>query len=185
MSIHQLSVSHDERQDRLLWRLNTLEGQEFQFWLTRRMLARLWPALNQALLKLHASAPGLAASDTIALQMLRDFKRDNLMASADFKTPFASGAKEKPLGQEPLLVTDAHLSLDAKGGMGVLLEQRWGNQCKSCQLNLSVDLVEGLLLLTQQALQSADWGLPQPESVPSKAAGPAEAGPADAQPYKH
>ncbi|MBD8050872.1 hypothetical protein [Limnohabitans radicicola] len=185
MSIHQLSVSHDERQDRLLWRLNTLDGQEFQFWLTRRMLTRLWPAMNQSLLKWHASAPGLAASDTISLQMLRDFKRDNLMASADFKTPFASGAKEKPLGQEPLLVTDAHLSMDPQGGMGLLLEQKIGEHCKSCQLNLSVDLVEGLLLLTQQALQSADWALPTTEGVASEAASPAEVTPPTAQSYKH
>jgi len=116
MSIHQLSVNHDERQDRLLWRLNTLAGQEFQFWLTRRMLARLLPALNQSMLKLHASQPELATSDTTSLQMLRDFRRENLVANADFKTPFASAPKETPLGQAPLLVTDAHLTLDGQGG---------------------------------------------------------------------
>jgi len=185
MSIHQLSVSHDERQDRLLWRLNTLEGQEFQFWFTRRMLTRLLPALNQSLLKLHASAPGLAASDTISLQMLRDFQRENLMANADFKTPFAAGAKGNPLGQEPLLVTDAHLSLDEQGGMGLVLEQKIGDQCKSCQLNLSADLVEGLLLLTQQALQNADWALPAIEGVHSEASDPDGATSATGQAYKH
>ena len=183
MSIHQLSVSHDERQDRLLWRLNTLEGQEFQFWLTRRMLTRLLPALNQTLLKLHACEPGLAASDTISLQMLRDFRRENLMAHADFKTPFAGDAKEKPLGQEPLLVTDAHMSVDAQGGLGLTLEEKMGEQCKSCQLTLSADLVEGLLLLTQQALQGADWALPTQETAappePSESAAPA------APSYKH
>lgn len=167
MSIHQLSVSHDERQDRLLWRLNTLDGQEFQFWLTRRMLTRLLPALNQTLFKLHAAQPGLAASDTASLQMLRDFQRENLMAHADFKTPFASSAKEKPLGLEPLLVTDARMSLRAQGGLGLTLEEKNGEQCKSCQLTLSGDLVEGLLLLTQQALHSADWALPALDSAPA------------------
>lgn len=183
MSIHQLSVSHDERQDRLLWRLNTLDGQEFHFWLTRRMLTRLLPALNQTLLKLHATAPGLAASDTISLQMLRDFRRENLMAHADFQTPFSSGAKDKPLGQEPLLVTDAHMSLNAQGGLGLTLEEKNGEQCKSCQLTLSGDLVEGLLLLTQQALQGADWALPALESAP--AAGPSGQDASAASGYKH
>jgi hypothetical protein len=37
MNIHQLSVNHDERQDRLLLRLNTQDLKEFRFWLTRRM----------------------------------------------------------------------------------------------------------------------------------------------------
>lgn len=177
MSIHQLSVSHDERQDRLLWRLNTQAGQEFQFWLTRRMLVRLLPVLNQALLKLHANEPRLAASDTISLQMLRDFKRENLMAHADFKTPFAAGVMEDALGQAPLLVTDAHLSLNTEAGMGLVLEEKVGEQSKSCQLHLSGDLVEGLLLLTQQALANAEWALPalegtRPESSSAEGASP-------------
>ena len=185
MSIHQLSVSHDERQDRLLWRLNTLDGQEFQFWLTRRMLVRLLPALNQSLLKLHASAPGLASSDTLSLQMLRDFKRENLMAHADFQTPFASNTTEKPLGEVPLLVTDAHLSLNAQGGMGLVLEEKTGELVKSCQLNLSGDLVEGLLLLTQQALQSADWALPAGEGQPDSGAQADELAASQGPSYKH
>lgn len=185
MSIQQLSVSHDERQDRLLWRLNTSDGQEFQFWLTRRMLTRLLPALNQSMLKLHASEPGLAASDTMSLQMLRDFKRENLMVHADFKTPFAAGARGTPLGQEPLLVTDAHLSLDAQGGLSVVLEQKVGDSAKSCQLSLSGDLAEGLLMLTQQALHSADWALPAVDGE-SAAPSPSPEGTAAAtQTYKH
>lgn len=186
MSIHQLSVSHDERQDRLLWRLNTLDGQEYKFWLTRRMLTRLLPALNQSLLKLHAAEPGLAASDTVSLQMLRDFRRENLKASADFKTPFATSNQQNPLGQDPLLVTDAHLSLNAQGGMGVVLEQKTDNSVKSCQLNLSADLVEGLLMLTQQALQSADWALPAITSAHSSETTTQETGTPPTPPqYKH
>ena len=185
MSIHQLSVSHDERQDRLLWRLNTLDGQEFQFWLTRRMLTRLLPVLNQSMLKLHATDPGIAASDTISLQMLRDFKRENLMAHADFKTPFASGAHDTPLGQAPLLVTDAHLSLDAQAGMSLVLEQKIGDHTQSCQLTLSGDLVEGLLMLTQQALQNAEWALPPIEGESSARQPTQEAPPATTPSYKH
>ena len=185
MSIHQLSVSLDERQDRLLWRLNTLDGHEYQFWLTRRMLLRLLPALNQSLLKLHASDPGLAASDTLSLQMLRDFRRENLMASADFQTPFASNTTDKPLGEVPLLVTDAHLSLDAQGGMGLVLEEKTGEWVKSCQLKLSGDLVEGLLLLTQQALQSADWALPAGEGQPDSGAQADELAASQGPSYKH
>ena len=184
MSIHQLSVSHDERQDRLLLRLNTLEGQEFQFWLTRRMLTRLLPALNQSLLKLHATEPGLAASDTISLQLLRDFRRENLMAHGDFKTPFASTSQVKPLGQDPLLVTDAHLSLNEHGGLGLVLEEKMGKQCKSCQLNLSGDLVEGLLMLTQQALHNADWALQRVQAAGTDASH-AEEKPTPAPGYRH
>ena len=46
MHIHQLNVSHVERQDRLLLRLNTQTAEEFRFWLTRRMTLRLTQALE-------------------------------------------------------------------------------------------------------------------------------------------
>ena len=181
MIIHQLSVRHDERQDRLLWRLNTKEGQEYQFWLTRRMLTRLLPVLNQALLKLQATEPGLASSDTVSLQMLRDFKRENLMAHADFKTPFVPGTMEMSLGPLPMLVTEARLSMETPGSLGLVLEEKMGDQGKSCQLTLASDLVEGLLLLTQQALQSADWSVPFHGSLPAERLADASS----VQPYKH
>jgi hypothetical protein len=64
MNIHQLSVSYDERQDRLLLRLNTQDRQEFRFWLTRRMALRLFPAIEQSVQRMEASQPGVAAPDT-------------------------------------------------------------------------------------------------------------------------
>ena len=70
MNIHQLSISHDERQDRLLLRLNTLAGEEYRFWLTRRMVILILPALTQMLARLEAAQPGLAASDAPAQHLL-------------------------------------------------------------------------------------------------------------------
>ncbi len=166
-----MSVSHDERQDRLLWRLNTREGHEYKFWLTRRMLMRLLPALNQVLLKIHATDPAVVATDTTTLQMVRDFKREDLLARADFKTPFATTGQAHPLGQDPLLLTDVRLSMSKPRGLGLLLEQKTGEGVHSCQLNLSTDLVEGLLVLMQKALKNAEWGLPEvPNAEPDQSA---------------
>lgn len=166
-----MSVSHDERQDRLLWRLNTREGHEYKFWLTRRMLARLLPALNQALLKIHATDPAVVASDTATLQMVRDFKREDMLARADFKTPFVSTGQKHPLVQEALLLTDVRLSMNKPRSLGLLLEQKTGDGTHSCQLSLSIDSVEGLLVLIQKALKNADWALPEiPKAEPDPSA---------------
>ena len=56
MNIHQLSVHHEERQDRLLLRLNTKDQQEFRFWLTRRMTLRLLPAIEKTAVRLGHTA---------------------------------------------------------------------------------------------------------------------------------
>jgi len=68
MQIHQLSISHDEVQDRWLVRLNTQDAQESRFWLIRRMPLRLLPSV----LRLEAAQPGVAASD--GLQTLSRLK---------------------------------------------------------------------------------------------------------------
>ena len=76
MNIHQLSVNHDERQDRLLLRLNTQDLKEFRFWLTRRMSLRLMPAIEQSAERLEAAQPGVAVTDAPSQQLLSELKRD-------------------------------------------------------------------------------------------------------------
>lgn len=112
MGIHQLSVLHDERQDRLLLRVNTQEGEEFRFWLTRRMVARLLPAVEQAVGKLESQRSGVLAPDAPTRQMLTDMQREAFMQQADFKTPYAPPPGMRlPLGEQPLLVTDVQISV--------------------------------------------------------------------------
>ena len=160
MNIHQLSVSYEERQDRLLLRLNTQDQQEFRFWLTRRMSLRLLPAIDQSVARLEASQPGVAAPDTTSQKMLTELKRDAFLQKADFSTPFEAKAERKPLGEEPLLITDAQLSLQAGGGLLITFQEKSAEGAvKSCQLNLQASLVHGLIHLIQQALVKADWAL--------------------------
>ena len=174
MNIHQLSVSYEERQDRLLLRLNTQDHQEFRFWLTRRMSLRLLPAIDQSVARLEASQPGVAAPDTTSQKMLTELKRDAFLQKADFSTPFEAKAERKPLGEEPLLITDAQLSLQANGGLLITFQEKSvEGAVKSCQLNLQASLVHGLIHLIQQALVKADWGVastPAPAAVEITAA---------------
>ena len=159
MHIHQLSVNHDERQDRLLLRLNTQDAQEFRFWLTRRMATRLLPAMDQSLVRLEAAQPGVAAADSRAQQILTDIKRDAFLQTADFATPFVAQAQQLPLGQEPMLVTDAQLNLQPNGSLQIVFQQKTGDAIQSCHLNLKSPLVHGLVHLVRQTMDKADWGL--------------------------
>lgn len=159
MNIHQLSVSYEERQDRLLLRLNTQDRQEFRFWLTRRMGLRLLPAIDQSVVRMEASQPGVAALDTSSQKMLTEIKRDAFLQKADFSTPFDATAEQNPLGQLPMLITDAQLSLQTGGGLEITFQEKSNDApVKSCQLNLQASLVHGLVHLVQQALVKADWG---------------------------
>jgi hypothetical protein len=159
MNIHQLSVHHDERQDRLLLRLNTQDQQEFRFWLTRRMTLRLMPAIQQSTVRLEAAQPGVAATDAPAQHLLTELKRDAFLQQADFATPFDNHATQWPLGAEPLLITDAHLTLKPGGALEMAFEDKSdAAQVRSCQLHLQVSLVHGMVHLIHQANEKAEWG---------------------------
>jgi len=159
MNIHQLSVNHDERQDRLLLRLNTQDQQEFRFWLTRRMTLRLMPAIEQSAVRLEAAQPGVAATDAPAQHLLTELKRDAFLKKADFATPFENRATQWPLGAEPLLITDAHLTIKPNGALEISFEDKSDPaQARACQLNLQVSLVHGMVHLIQQAIEKAEWG---------------------------
>jgi hypothetical protein len=160
MNIHQLSVHHDERQDRLLLRLNTQDQQEFRFWLTRRMTLRLMPAIEQSAVRLEAAQPGVAATDAPSQHLLTELKRDAFLKKADFATPFENRATQWPLGPEPLLITDAQLTIQPNGALQISFEDKSDPaQARACQLHLQVSLVHGMVHLIQQACEKAEWGL--------------------------
>jgi hypothetical protein len=159
MNIHQLSVHHDERQDRLLLRLNTQDLQEFRFWLTRRMTLRLMPAIQQSAVRLEAAQPGVAATDAPSQHLLTELKRDAFLKKADFATPFETRATQWPLGAEPLLITDAHLTIQPNGALEISFEDKSDPaQARACQLQLQISLVHGMVHLIQQAIEKAEWG---------------------------
>ena len=158
MNIHQLSVNHDERQDRLLLRLNTQDQQEFRFWLTRRMALRLLPAIEQSAVRLEAAHQGVAATDGPSQNLLSELKRDAFLKKADFATPFDNHATLWPLGAEPLLITDAQLTIKPGGSLAIAFEDKSDPaQARACQLHLQVSLVHGMLHLIQQAIEKAEW----------------------------
>jgi hypothetical protein len=183
MNIHQLSVSHDERQDRLLLRLNTLAGEEYRFWLTRRMVTLLLPALTTWVLRLEAAQPGMAARDASTQQLLTDLKRDAFMQNADFSTPYSAQPMLLPLGEAPFLITDAQLNLQANHSLDIIFQQKLDAASPACTLNLQAPLVHGLIHLIQQTASKADWALTLGVEPASTTSRPSEdADPQPAQP---
>jgi len=164
MNIHQLNVSHVDRQDRLLLRVNTQTAEEFRFWLTRRLTLRLLPALQQAIGRMESNPAQMQAPDPASQQILAEFQRDAFMQQADFQTPYAEQAQQLPLGAEPMLVTDVQLHFQPSK-VQVTLQDKGvpDGLTQTCQLKLQPALVHGLIHLIGQAMEKAAWQtLPQP-----------------------
>ena len=177
MGIHQLSLSYDDKQDRLLLRVSTQASEEFRFWLTRRMTERLSPALQQAVQRLDAQQPGLVAPDERSRQLVSDFRHDDIIRHADFRTPYTPQTT-LPLGESPMLLTDVNMRLQGQELLMELVDQS-GPAKRQCEMQLNSQLLHGWLHLMAQVSQQARWGLGSHEEAAPSPEASAEASGAD------
>lgn len=167
MSIHQVSITYQPDQDRLLVRLRTREEQLFELWLTRRLMIRLWQPLQNT-----ASAValgGVSSGATVlpeAREMMTQTLREQSKQSADFRSPFEENARERPLGDTPMLV----VAIDLKRKPDRHVDINWRDETqRNLTTSLSPDLLNNVLTLLERALVKSEWGLvaaPAPAAAP-------------------
>ena len=167
MNIHQLSVRYLPEQDRILLSVNTTDGQELDLWLTRRITLGLWPQLNRITTE-HFAVPANAKSDGFvdlnALDVqtrkaLADSRRQELLQSADFKTPYRAGTSQRPLGQTPLLATEITMTPTTGQQVAIDFKEQLGpaGSSRAVQLALQPQLVFSLVHMLGQALEHTQW----------------------------
>jgi len=157
MSIHQISVAYQLDQDRLLLRVRSVSGELFELWLTRRMMLRLWQPLQKTAV---AASLGLASRDSMILPEAQDMMRQTLrrqaMEKAELRFAFDENARQRPLGDEPMLVAAVDIRRETIGQVELVLRD---TRQRSMSLRVSPDLLSNLLSLLEEALQRSQWGL--------------------------
>jgi hypothetical protein len=173
MNIHQLSVLFDERQDRLLMRVNTQDAQEVRLWLTRRIALKLVAPLELTITKLESRNASVALASPQAQSMLVELKQDDFLKKADFETPFATQNTSLPMGPEPLIVTEITLNIQGDKGAQMVFQDGGDDStaARACSLQMQPPLVHGLLHLLQNAVTNAQWRemVNPPATAPSNA----------------
>lgn len=173
MSIHQVSVAYQADHDRLLVRVRTRDDQLFEFWLTRRLMIRLWQPLQNT--ASSVALGGVSSGTTVlpeAREMMAQTLREKSRQSADFSSPFEESARERPLGEEPMLVAEVDLKRHSNQKVDVTLRD---SKQRSVTLNLGPELLSNLLTLLERSLEKSEWGLLQPQSHATAHAGEAPA----------
>ena len=177
MQIHQMSVTYLPEQDRILMRINTVEGEETRLWLTRRLMVGLWPLLSKLLtehlLKLESAVASLSGANAELKKMLADFRKEEFLQHADFDTPYKEGEHRLPLGEEPLLVTDVEAKPVANGPLRLIFNEQppqGDAKPRSYEMEMQAKIMQGLMHLLDQALLQSQWREP---FVPMQAAEPA------------
>ena len=75
-TLHQLTLSFDPSEDRVLLRIGTSENTEYQLWLTRRFLKITWLELMGSMEKMVEIAEPLVSDSTVSSEEVRDEAMD-------------------------------------------------------------------------------------------------------------
>ncbi|NQV83221.1 MAG: hypothetical protein HQ494_05320 [Rhodospirillales bacterium] len=150
--LHQITMSYSVEDDRLLLRISTTEKSEFQFWLTRRFVQVLWPALLTAIEQENSG--NKLALQPAAKQAVMAMEHQQAVGASDFTHTHDEGSKK--LTAAPLLVVGGSV-IPGKGGVtGLVLKTQAGAEIK---LSLSKELLHALCKLLVGSTMKAAWGL--------------------------
>jgi len=175
MRITQLSVDFSAENDRLRLRIATQDGAELRFWLTRRYVRLLWPALLQLaevaspVVQQQAAREGGAAAPISpeARKAIVEMEHQEAVQKADFSKPFAPSGSATPLGEEPLLLARVQGGRGPDGKPVLGLHTQDG---RGLTLNLDAMLLHAMMRLVHQAAAQAQWdlalALPAPQPPP-------------------
>lgn len=155
-SLHQIQLSFVAEEDRLLLRVSTKDHQELRFWLTRRLVIRLWPLLVEQL----ASHEQIAAQvDPESRRTVLEFRHEAALTGADFQSPFREDSTEMPLGPEPVLVAKARVRRGEGPSWSLWLLPKAGS---GMQLTLTEGMLHSLSKMLAETVAKAEWGIDAP-----------------------
>jgi hypothetical protein len=170
MKLHQIKLEHSALHDRLLMRISTDDGQEVLLWLTRRCVKLMWPAL----VKLAQSAPDIALHSAAAKSALLGMRHEDVVGKADFSKPYDAGMRQRPLGEEPILVARIQTKRNEtnEGGAGQFVLTLLPEQGQGITVALDEALLHSLFNLLQRVVKLAEWDMEL--KLPAAAATPVE-----------
>jgi hypothetical protein len=148
MSITQFNATYVAEEDRVLFRFNTSQSQEYRLWFTRSVVRHILALGEKASVTVLAREHPLEQAKAIA-----EFKQQAKVEQAQF-TAFVP-ATHFPLGAEPILVHQARMNVNDKTTALELVMPKG----QVMTMNLTEEMVAQLRLLLQTIAQRAHWGV--------------------------
>ena len=148
MSIKQFNGTYDLKEDRLLFRFNTQDDQEFRFWLTRFITKGILGAVDQLVQK------GLEKKHNPQIaEVIKEFQKEGVAKTTNVNENYL-GATSFPLGEEPTLVTAMNFNLTGDVfSMDFKLPDN-----RNLNIKLPIASVQTMTLLLRKLCEKAQWG---------------------------
>ncbi len=148
--LHQIQLTYDQAQDRLILTVSTQDLNEFRFWITRHMLKKLWEVLQKV--------REMFAKDSTQQQ------EENVQASTQVQkemqqptaNKYGTRMSRRPLGEEPLLLHKFSITPNKQRQVIFCLED---TQTKKIEFSGDGVLLAALCQLIQKTTSQTDWDL--------------------------
>jgi len=151
MNLERITVEFHAEEDRLMVRVFFDRNLEIQFWLTRRLVKRIWPVL----LQMAQAKPDIQMQpNPEARKALLGFQHEKALQEVKFSKAAQEPGREHPLGSVPMLVSKVRARRNQKGQTVLSLSPREGN---GVDLALGDTLLHGFLKLMQDTASKAEW----------------------------
>ena len=150
--LHQLTMSYVPEQDRILFRLSTVDKKEYRMWLTRRFVGVLWGALHQTFAN-NAELTKIVDKDI--KDAVLGMKHQEAVQNTDFETPPVDDNTDATSNTGPLLVTGGKVHPGEKV-TGLSFSTADG---KDIRFNLNEQLMHAFCHLIITTTMRAEWSL--------------------------
>ncbi|MCP4111017.1 MAG: hypothetical protein GY749_36750 [Desulfobacteraceae bacterium] len=114
MKIHQFNIQFSPEEDRIIFRLNTVNKEEFRFFFTRRFVKLLWPVLLKLL---ENGYKAIAPEKSHVAKDLLEFEHDSVVSKADFTQKYSENVQTYPLGEDIILLNGIKVKQNPKGNV--------------------------------------------------------------------
>ena len=169
MSIRQFNASYLANEDRILFRFNTQNQEEYRFWFTRRVTLFILAATSHLLAKkleqTHSPDAAKAMNEFEKVAILEVVKSEDSQSQA-----YETGLNF-PLGFDTILVLDVTCALTKNGEKIAKIEDVNEGEIDdvlsldlmlpggaNLNLKLAVNLLQAMCVLLDQLRQQAGWG---------------------------
>ncbi|OQX04576.1 MAG: hypothetical protein BWK80_53460 [Desulfobacteraceae bacterium IS3] len=161
MNIYQFNLQFSPEEDRIVFKLNTFNKEEFRFYLTRRFVKVLWPVLQQLMSNdLRRREP----EKSHVAQAVLEFEHEKVLSQTNFTQKYSEEVTTYPLGEELILLFGIRVKQAPQGDI-LCLHNSAG---KGIEFMVNNAFLHPFCKLLAENLIRAEWELNFP-SAPQKA----------------
>lgn len=156
MNIKQFSGTYFLNDDRIIFRFNTMDNNEYKFWLTRRVTHFILMITNQFQTKQYEESQIVVPA---VAKAIAEYEQQAIKDTTNLATPYVPG-NQYPMGADAILVIDARCEINKVDNEQIFSLDFILPGGGSINFKFPLNIMQRLALLLDQLNTQAQWGTP-------------------------